>query len=1210
MQDQKSLLALLIGINGYKAVTPLAGCINDVLAVNDYMADLCAKQETPIRWNPTFLLAPANVEEENRLREKGIRYTAPTRQNIIAAFAAFDAADPLRGDHCLLYYSGHGSYTRVPEVFRDCAPTGSLQTLVCVDSRVDGTPDLLDKELGYLIAKTLDGKEPIRDGDGKRPGVHFVAITDSCHSGTNTRGDEQHLTARMTPPGQREADGEGILGFTRAGNCFYEKFEPGQARVKRYGGLKHARYVKLSSAQDAESAFETTLTIPQTVGKPPIRLRHGVFTFSLLATLNQCGANISYGELMRRIQMEVNSRVSGQVPMLDNTDVQDDDLLFLRNEFRTPRQEHQVLFREQPVAEWIMNAGAVHGIVAGTDAQKTTVRVADRIVPVMEVRATESVLDASAFAAADRDNRLLSATIEQMPFPTLHIGFGPVLLRRSKLAAEMRERMLDAWKKNQPQYLAWAADGEPCDLEISRIRNRNGSHAFALTRPGNRTPLFERHDSAETFLADAGKVARFENVLRMSNPSTQIPRSAFRVDVQVLEGVAFDENTLNTVFDDQTLPDECIRRYTDPDAIEASYMHVRGTDQQPAIKVSIAVNGIPDDSYWVGALYCDAQFGITNRLLPVQRLGKDGVPSANLEFRTHEGDAQKWDAIPVMVNENWRKLGVTEITDYVIFFVSNAALPFDLKQYNQEEIKLDHTRSAGFAAKTALKKDDWFTIKIPITIRFPESEKAVAPNSNTVFPGFTLKMPAGVAANVQATNLASAKHRVEQLRSQKSVQDFRTMLPPGTLWTDVEGATETFSRSPVAQPDQALSILELTNTTGRLSEQNPIEIAPDDPLEPDEAILPFAYDEASGLYYPIGYTDERGTVRITEMPRETSGVIGADGVADTRGLLGSVKLFFRKIVWSKISGIHDYQTLALLRKDGDSIERIEYHGRDNQDAVRDQLRTALRDQTNILLLVHGFVGSGNDIAKAVFQHTDIHQRFGTVLTYVYENLGTSNRDTAKALQDLLTKCEVPPKSITVLAHSMGGLVSRWWIEQAGGAGLVQKLVQVGTPNGGSEIADLRKKLINLLTLSLNGWPPLQPYKAILTFIGRGIDGSVMKTVGELQPESEFLAELNAGSQPVPEVPYFLVEGDTAQLEADVDDDDSLWKKLRACLRDRGKYMAADLLFFDKEPNDMVVKAASMRQVPWKHAQVVPVECNHFRYFEPGRALDALAGVLS
>lgn len=925
MQNQKSCYALLIGINGYEAVTPLAGCINDVLAVSHYMANLCTRQEPPAHWDPTFLLAPANAEEEARLREKNIRYTAPTRRNIIEAFAVFDAADPLRGDYCLLYYSGHGSYTHAPELFRDCASTGNLQTLVCADSRVDGTPDLLDKELGYLIAKALEGKEPIRDGDGKRPGVHFVAITDSCHSGTNTRGDRQYLTPRMTPPGQPHANDAGILGFTRDGNCFYEKFEPGQTRVKRYGGLKHARYVKLSSAQDAESAFETTLSIPQSSNRPPLRIRHGVFTFSLLTTLSQCGANISYRELLHRIQLEVSSRVSGQIPMLDNSDGQDDDLLFLRNEFSTPRQEYPVFFREKPQAEWIMGAGAVQGIVPGFGEQKTTVRIAGRLVELVEVRATESMLRHDAFVPSDRKNRLLSATIEQMAFPTLSIGFGPILLGRDKLVSEMRDKIAKAREKVSPRYLTWAPDGEPCDLEISRIRNKNGTHAFVLNRPGNRTPLFERHESAETFLIDAGKVARFDNVLRMSNPATQIRRDKFRIDVQVLEGVAFDENTLQTVFDDNTLPPENLRRYTDPDAIETRYVHTRGANQQPALKVSISINGIPDDSCWVGALYCDAQFGITSRMLPVQRLGKDGASSANLEFRIREGDIRKWDAIPVMVNDNWRKLGVTEITDYLIFFVSNAVLPFDLKQYEQEEIKLDNTRSAGFAPASALKKDDWFTIKLPITIRFPEAGKSVVSKSETAFPGFTLKMPDGVSATVQATNLAAAKRRVEQLRSQKSALDFRALLPPGELWTGLEVEGDTFSRCPSARTDQPLSILELTGSTGSLSAQNPMEITPDDPLDDDEAILPFAWDEAAGLYYPVGYTNEQGTVLVTEMPRETFGVIGADGVSDTRGLMGSIKLFFRKIVWSKLSGIHDYQTLALLRKTGDTVERIKNH---------------------------------------------------------------------------------------------------------------------------------------------------------------------------------------------------------------------------------------------------------------------------------------------
>ena len=161
-----------------------------------------------MNWKPLYLLAPSDEREQKRLAEKGITYTAPTRENIVKAFDHFKDAKAEAGDYCLFYYSGHGSFMTAPDVFADYEPSGELQTLVCLDSRQEGGRDLIDKELGYLIAKTLDGKVP-EDG----PKVHFLSIMDCCHSGSNTRGDEPDIVARMETKGDGLIDVNTLEGF-------------------------------------------------------------------------------------------------------------------------------------------------------------------------------------------------------------------------------------------------------------------------------------------------------------------------------------------------------------------------------------------------------------------------------------------------------------------------------------------------------------------------------------------------------------------------------------------------------------------------------------------------------------------------------------------------------------------------------------------------------------------------------------------------------------------------------------------------------------------------------------------------------------------------------------------------------------------------------------------------------------------------------------
>ena len=76
------------------------------------------------------------------------------------------------------------------------------------------------------------------------------------------------------------------------------------------------------------------------------------------------------------------------------------------------------------------------------------------------------------------------------------------------------------------------------------------------------------------------------------------------------------------------------------------------------------------------------------------------------------------------------------------------------------------------------------------------------------------------------------------------------------------------------------------------------------------------------------------------------------------------------------------------------------------------------------------------------------------------------------------------KRLDILAHSMGGLVSRYLIEFIRKDNLIDNLFMFGTPNGGSifgEIPVFRDKLVQILTVGLNFG------KAWLGWIGTALD---------------------------------------------------------------------------------------------------------------------------
>jgi len=886
----KTLYAVLIGINAYHR-SPLEGCINDVLAVSDYFEKLCQAQVEengdPFQWKPRYLLAPLDEAEAAMLEERGIAYAEPTRQDIIKAFDHFRDADPVEGDYGLLYYSGHGSFIEAPEVFAGISPQGVVQTLVCYNNRESGQHDLLDKELGYLIARSLEGKASFDRREGDPPGVHFLSIMDCCFSGSNTRSDEPDIRARMDESGLPVSGDNQILGFSRAGNAFYLPFKDGQQSVQP-GGLKHGRYVNLSASRDSEKSHEKPVGV-LTGEQGAQKRKHGIFTYSLLKTLEQSGSKISYRELIRRVEMEVRCNIDNQIPVLGMSHAQDDNQLFLRNEFSPPKREYEVGYREKDGRqEWVLNAGLIQGIVppeAGSPVAFKLTDGSERIVKALEVRSAESILDGAGLTEEDKRNQLLRAAIQDMPFPRIVLGYG------KKLPAEMRASIEEALKKNPPRYARLARGGEVPEYEIRPIADSRGVQSFMLTRPGSEIPLFLRSDSAKNFLLDTDKVGKWESVLRMSNPDTGIPRQDLIVEVKKLEGAAFNLRTFNQVDEAryEALPD-------DPEAIAVCYKKAGGNPHQPAIKLRVSHHS-DFDSYWVGALYLDSQFGITHEYLPVQQIGDDsGLYYVDMGFQFR---GQSFDAIPLSMDSRYHHFGITETTDYIILYISRQ--PFSLEQYKQEPIPLDVTRGPAFEDEGAVKTDDWFTIKIPVHITRPIEPATIPANTRQVMGGLVLQTPPGFSATFQWANCAAARRRAEQLSEADPGMDQRIFLPPAHLWAGTEGSEAVFFRSPASRPDHHISILELADLQGKVSESHPLRITPGQLLAADEAILPFGYDARGKKYFPLGHIDDKGDILIAQLPEPTAGMIAGDGIQEAP-FESSVKLFFHKVIGNPPKG--------------------------------------------------------------------------------------------------------------------------------------------------------------------------------------------------------------------------------------------------------------------------------------------------------------------
>ena len=149
--------ALCIGINDYPGTdNDLSGCVNDA---NDWAAELTTAR---------------------LLRQQAARSGRPPGAAMIKAIGGLiDGA--AKGDSLIITYSGHGTW--VPDTSGD-EPDGRDEALCPYDLASKGA--LLDDDLHALFSR-------------RAAGVRIVLISDSCHSGSVTRGSEEDLELRYRP---------------------------------------------------------------------------------------------------------------------------------------------------------------------------------------------------------------------------------------------------------------------------------------------------------------------------------------------------------------------------------------------------------------------------------------------------------------------------------------------------------------------------------------------------------------------------------------------------------------------------------------------------------------------------------------------------------------------------------------------------------------------------------------------------------------------------------------------------------------------------------------------------------------------------------------------------------------------------------------------------------------------------------------------------
>ena len=149
---------------------------------------------------------------------------------------------------------------------------------------------------------------------------------------------------------------------------------------------------------------------------------------------------------------------------------------------------------------------------------------------------------------------------------------------------------------------------------------------------------------------------------------------------------------------------------------------------------------------------------------------------------------------------------------------------------------------------------------------------------------------------------------------------------------------------------------------------------------------------------------------------------------------------------------------------GSAARTLRRRGNAGAAGQRGLLRLDPRIATTPIVLVHGIVDN-----HAIFGRLDRVLRsrgFATVGAHDYGLLTSDVADAAAALGATVRRLAhaTGHDRVHVVGHSLGGLLARWFVQKQGGDEVVDTLVTLGTPHGGTELARL-SPLLPLLPMA-------------------------------------------------------------------------------------------------------------------------------------------------
>jgi pimeloyl-ACP methyl ester carboxylesterase len=1101
------------------------------------------------------------------LQLKTLKNGEATRQAVVDAYRDH-LGQAKKGDVALFYYSGHGSQEQAPEEFWKLEPDHLDETLVLFDSRGQGSWDLADKEIAKLI------------GEVAANGPHVAVILDCCHSGSGTR--EIDTVVRRAPTDTRRRPIETFLVSLAEAEAASASRSAKATGASRYTPPE-GRHVLFAACRDDEEAKEYSGD-----GK-----QRGAFSFFLGDALKSAAGVPTYRDLFARTSALVSNVVRNQSPQLEASQNDDLDATFLDGAIQPAPATFTASCHE---GHWRINGGATSGIPApaGSDAPRLALYpfdapAADLNEPskAVAMARVDEVLPASSSLVIEKKAELdpkttYKAVVVSLPTPRLS-----VLLEGDAVACDLVREALKTATPATPErkpslFIREASKGDTPEFRLLARENQ-----LVITRPNDERPLVGQivglnEDGAKRAVARLEHMTRWTQTARLSNPASSIHPSDVKLTVLV---------------DDKEVSGREIR---------LEYQLKDGEQVAPTFKVSMTNNS-------KRTLYCGL-LDLTQRYQVDAGLLKAGC------VKLEPGETA-WgnlgDPISASVPDEVWKQGVIEYKDLLKLIVCTEE--FDARLLEQPKLDMPGTRGGtkGIARNGSLNRlmqkiqtrelvasdpgaiDDWQATEVSFT--------TVRPLATTSVPA-QAQDAAVLNSGVKLEGHPALKAKARLSSAPLATRDLSKVTLPRLLYDDpsvCQPLTFTVSRG----SDPGLSVLELTdvNDSSVVTPDAPLRMTVPLELQTNEHVVPVAFD--GEFFLPLGRVESRSAdetvIALERLPAP---------VVDSRSLTGAIKIFFQKVISKKVGLDFAYPILGAADVAHDGTVK----------PIRDtfQIRDRVAKAQRILLFVHGIIGDTESMVPSVqlaklADARPLASLYDLVLTFDYENLNTTIEDNARLLKKRLEAVGLASgdgKSLDIVAHSMGGLVSRWFIEREGGNQIARRLVMLGTPNGGSPWPRIFDWATVALALGLNHLTAIAWPASVVGGLAAWMENPTV-ALNEMLPDAGILSELNKSADPGK--PYIMLAGNTSIIpvatEATGIEKGSRLGRLLARLTSPDLLRKVANPFFLDQANDIAVSVASMENIaPGRKPpyDVRPVACDHLSYFRDPEGLKALAAVLA